>query len=140
LYICVQFLNTAFQKPQKMDKQNKIEESEEALFVLREIERNPKATQRDLSRNLEISLGKINFLINSLIKKGIIEIKNFKNNKNKLAYMYLLTPQGIKTKLDLTHKFFILKSQEYERLKEEVESLKKVTPSVAPIPLEKETV
>lgn len=99
--------------------------SEKTLLVLREIEHNPRVTQRKLAQKLEISLGKINFLVNALIDKGIIEIKNFKNSKRKLAYMYLLTPQGIKTKLQLTHKFFIWKTEEYERLREEIESLKR---------------
>ena len=105
----------------------KIFDSEKTLHVLREIEQNPQITQRVLAQKLEISLGKINFLIRALIDKGIIEIKNFKNSKNKLAYMYLLTPHGMKTKIELTHKFFLWKTQEYERLKEEIERLRKET-------------
>lgn len=115
-----------------MDNSVKIFDSEKTLHVLQEIERNPQITQRDLAQKLEISLGKINFLIRALIDKGLIEIKNFKNSKNKLAYMYLLTPQGIKIKLQLTHKFFIWKTQEYERLKEEIERLKKEAHSILP--------
>ncbi len=110
-----------------MDNSVKIFDSEKTLHVLQEIERNPKSTQRDLAQKLEISLGKLNYLVKSLIDKGIIEIKNFKNAKNKLAYMYLLTPQGIKIKIQLTQKFFIWKTQEYEKLKEEMERLKKET-------------
>lgn len=113
-----------------MDNSVKIFDSEKTLHILKEIESNPQITQRVLAQRLEISLGKINFLINSLIKKGIIEAKNFKNAKNKLAYMYLLTPKGIKTKLELTYKFFVWKTQEYQRLKEEIESLKKEVPFV----------
>ncbi len=108
-----------------MDDQIKIFNSEKTLHILKEIERNPQVTQRHLSQKLDISLGKINFLLNALIDKGIIEMKNFKNSKSKAAYMYLLTPHGLKTKFELTHKFFIWKTQEYERLKEEIESLKK---------------
>lgn len=108
-----------------MDNSVKIFDTEKTLRVLKEIERNPQITQRVLAQKLEISLGKINFLINALIKKGVIEAKNFKNAKNKLGYMYLLTPVGIKTKLEFTHKFLVWKTQEYERLKEEIESLKK---------------
>ncbi len=115
-----------------MDNSVKIFDSEKTLHVLQEIERNPKVTQRGLAQKLEISLGKINFLINALIDKGIIEIKNFKNAKNKLAYMYLLTPQGIKIKIQLTHKFFIWKTQEYEKLKEEIERLKKEAAVILP--------
>lgn len=108
-----------------MDKQNSILDSEKTLYILKEIERNPQATQRDLAQKLEISLGKINFLINALIDKGLIEIKNFKNSKNKLAYKYLLTTHGLKVKLQLIQKFFIWKTQEYEKLREEIELLRK---------------
>jgi EPS-associated MarR family transcriptional regulator len=115
-----------------MNNSVKIFDSEKTLHVLQEIERNPKVTQRDLAQKLEISLGKINFLINALIDKGIIEIKNFKNSKNKFAYMYLLTSEGIKIKIQLTHKFFIWKTQEYEKLKEEIERLKKEASVILP--------
>jgi len=120
-----------------MDRETKIFQSEKTLHVLKEIERNPQVTQRDLAQKLKISLGKINYLLNALIDKGIIEIKNFKNSRNKLAYMYLLTTHGIKIKLELTHQFFLWKTQEYERLREEIESLKK---EVAVNPSEKELV
>jgi len=106
-----------------MNNKNDILETEKTLQIIREIEHNPQTTQRNLAQKLEVSLGKINFLVNVLIEKGIIEIKNFKNSKNKLAYMYLLTPDGIKIKLQLTRKFFAWKTQEYEKLREEIERL-----------------
>lgn len=108
-----------------MDKQNNILDSEKTLYILKEIELNPQATQRALAQKLEVSLGKINFLINALIDKGLIEIKNFKNSKNKLAYKYLLTTHGLKVKLQLIQKFFIWKTQEYEKLRDEIELLRK---------------
>lgn len=104
---------------------NDILNHEKTLYVIKELEQNPTVTQRDLAKKLDVSLGKINFLINAPIDKGIIEAKNFKNSKNKLAYTYLLTPHGIKIKLELTHKFFTWKLQEYERLKQEIEYFKK---------------
>ncbi|MFH1889005.1 MAG: MarR family EPS-associated transcriptional regulator [Candidatus Omnitrophota bacterium] len=113
-----------------MNNSVKIIDSEKTLRVLREIERNPQITQRDLAQKLEISLGKINFLVRALIDKGIIEIKNFKNSKNKLAYTYLLTPHGLKIKIQLTHKFFVWKAQEYEELKKEIERLNNKTPVI----------
>jgi len=100
-------------------------ESEHALQILKELESNPEATQRHLAQKLEISLGKVNFLVNALIDKGIIEAKNFKNSKQKLAYMYLLTPKGIKIKLELIRKFLVWKTQEYQRLKEDIVRLKR---------------
>jgi len=108
-----------------MSEKTHLLESEQVFKIIREIEQNSQVTQRDLAKKLELSLGKVNFLINSIIDKGIIEVKNFKNARNKLAYMYLLTPAGIKIKLDLVQKFIIWKTQEYEKLKNEVESLKK---------------
>ncbi len=108
-----------------MNNKTDILELEHTLQIIKEIESNPKITQRHLAQKLEISLGKINFMIKALIKKGIIEAKNFKNSKNKLAYMYLLTPHGIKTKVQLIHEFLTWKVQEYERLKKEIEDFRK---------------
>ena len=97
---------------------------EHTLLVLKELEKNPSTTQRYLSQELGISLGKVNFMLNALIEKGIIEAKNFKNAKHKLAYMYLLTPHGIKTKFNLTQQFIVWKTQQYDRLKAEIDDLK----------------
>ncbi len=108
-----------------MNNKPNIFDSEETLQIIKEIEANPTVTQRHLSQKLEISLGKINFLLNALIDKGIVKIRNFKNSKNKLAYLYLLTPRGIKTKFQLTRKFFIWKTQEFKRLKREIKYFKK---------------
>ena len=81
-------------------------------------------TQRDLALKLKISLGKINYFINALIDKGIIEAKNFKNAKNRLGYVYLLTPEGIRIKLQLIQQFLEWKTIEYEKLKTELEIYK----------------
>lgn len=97
---------------------------ERILHVIKELEQNPSITQRDLALKLKISLGKINYFINALIDKGIIEAKNFKNAKNKLGYMYLLTPEGIRIKFQLIQQFLEWKTREYERLKEELEDYK----------------
>ena len=97
---------------------------EKILHVIKELEQNPAITQRDLALKLKISLGKINYFINALIDKGIIEAKNFKNAKNKLGYMYLLTPEGIRIKFQLIQQFLDWKTREYERLKEELEDYK----------------
>jgi EPS-associated MarR family transcriptional regulator len=104
---------------------NSVLEQEKTLTVIKELEQNPRITQRDLAQKLDISLGKMNFLLNALIEKGVIEAKNFKNSKNKLAYMYLLTSRGVKIKIDLMQKFFIWKLQEFERLKREIKDFKK---------------
>ena len=97
--------------------------SELQFRVLRLLESNPHLTQRELSKSLGVSLGGINYCLNALVAKGSVKIKNFKNNKNKWVYAYLLTPQGIAEKTALTGSFLRRKIQEYEGLKAEIESL-----------------
>ena len=93
------------------------------LNVLRHLETEQKVSQRDLSNSLGISLGKVNFILRALIDKGIIKAKNFKNNKNKRAYAYYLTREGIEEKSKLTIKFFQRKMSEYDDLKRELKAL-----------------
>ena len=100
-------------------------ESEEALSVLREIEADPEMTQRALSLRLGLSLGKINFLVKALIEKGLIKAENFKNSKNKSAYLYTLTPRGLEEKTRATYHFLKRKIEEYENLEVEIKQLKK---------------
>lgn len=102
---------------------------EKILHVIKELELNPSLTQRELSQKLNISLGRINFFLNALIDKGIIEAKNFKNSKNKLGYMYILTPHGIRIKFQLIQQFFDWKTREYERLKAELETYREMLSS-----------
>ena len=66
--------------------------------ILRVIVNQPKSTQRDLAKRLNLSLGKVNYCIKALKQKGYIKIKNFKKNPNKISYAYILTPKGIKEK------------------------------------------
>jgi EPS-associated MarR family transcriptional regulator len=98
--------------------------SELQFRVLRLLESNPHLTQRELSKSLGVSLGGVNYCINALVAKGSVKIHNFKNNKNKWVYAYLLTPQGVAEKTALTSSFLKRKMQEYEGLKAEIESLK----------------
>lgn len=114
-----------------MDKHTRILNSEQSLQLLKEIEQTPGLTQRDLSKKLNLSLGKINFLIKALVAKGIIKTQNFKNSKNKLAYLYLITPRGLQAKLELTHKFLNHKIEEYEKLRREIEALNREVNSTA---------
>ena len=94
------------------------------LKVLRHLEDNPDVTQRELAVALGISLGKTNYCLKALINKGLIKAKNFKNNDNKRAYLYILTPKGIETKTRISVKFLRRKIEEYEALSMEIEQLK----------------
>ena len=68
------------------------------LDLLRKLESNPQLTQRDLSREMGVSLGKVNYCMKKMTEKGLIKLTNFSSNPNKMGYTYLLTPQGIDEK------------------------------------------
>lgn len=91
------------------------------LDVLRKIGSNPKSSQRQLAKELGFSLGKLNYCINALKDKGLIKIKNFKANRNKISYVYILTPKGLSEKTRLTINFMKRKMTEYDELKKEIE-------------------
>lgn len=93
--------------------------------ILKLVETNPAISQRELAQQLGVSLGKVNFCLKALIEKGLLKATNFRNNKNKLAYMYLLTPSGIEEKANITMRFLKYKLQEYEALQEEIEELRR---------------
>jgi EPS-associated MarR family transcriptional regulator len=93
--------------------------------VLRLLEMNPHLSQRDVARALDVSLGKINYCLRALIQKGWIKVSNFKNSRNKAAYMYLLTPQGIEQKSHMALRFLHRKVREYEELKGEIRKLRR---------------
>ena len=94
------------------------------LELLRKLEENPEYTQRELSQEMGVSLGKINYCMKKLIEKGWIKLSNFSHNPNKVGYIYLLTPKGIEQKGSLTISFLKIKLQEYEMLKNEISKLK----------------
>ena len=99
-------------------------EREEILNLFREIKKTPEMTQRELSYKLGISLGKVNLLINALIRKGLIKVHNFKNSKNKKAYLYYITPKGFEEKARITYYFLKRKLKEYEDIEREIKILK----------------
>ena len=92
--------------------------------LLKMLEANPKLSQRELANRLGISLGKVNFCLKALVKKGSLKVNNFRNSDNKLAYAYFLTPHGVDEKAHMTVTFLQYKMQEYNRLREEIEDLK----------------
>ena len=88
--------------------------SQDQLEILRKINKKPKLSQRELAKELGFSLGKLNYCIKELKKKGLVKIENFKKNPNKLNYIYLLTPKGVSEKTKLTINFMKKKAKEYE--------------------------
>tara|TARA_B100001250_G_scaffold363810_1_gene343392 strand:+ start:36 stop:347 length:312 start_codon:yes stop_codon:yes gene_type:complete len=101
---------------------NEIENEEDKLKVLRKIKNKPSSSQRILAAELGFSLGKLNYCIKALKQKGLIKINNFKKNKNKLNYLYILTPKGIDYRVQLTLRFMKRKMEEYDELKKELKN------------------
>ena len=101
-------------------------DTETDLEILRNIEANPKLTQRQIAKDLGMSLGKTNYLIQALLKRGLVKVNNFKTSDNKLGYLYLLTPEGIEAKRKLTMVFLQRKSEEFDKLKQEMERIDKI--------------
>jgi EPS-associated MarR family transcriptional regulator len=93
--------------------------------ILKILEANPEVSQRDLARALNISLGRVNFCLKALIEKGLLKASNFRNSQNKLAYMYLLTPNGIEEKSAITAQFLKIKMREYADLEAEIDQLRR---------------
>jgi EPS-associated MarR family transcriptional regulator len=96
-----------------------------SYHLLKTLEKTPDLSQRALANRLGVSLGKVNFCLNALVEKGFLKVKNFRNSENKLAYAYLLTPQGVDQKARMTVDFLQIKLREYECLRSEIEELER---------------
>jgi EPS-associated MarR family transcriptional regulator len=92
--------------------------------VLREVQNNPRLTQRSLAKSLDISLGRANYVLSGLVTKGIIKAKKLKNHPDKIRWQYILTSQGIQEKIRITRDYLSRRLDEYERLQREIEFLR----------------
>ena len=97
-----------------------MKDKQDHFNVLRKINKNPESTQRELAQELGFSLGKLNYCLRALKNKGLIKMKNFEKNPNKINYIYVLTPRGIAEKTKLTINFMKRKMEEYDDLKAEL--------------------
>ena len=103
---------------------NKIKD-ELDLAVLKRLSSDGNTSQRNLSEEMNVSLGGINYCLRALIEKGLVKAKNFRKSNNKLAYLYLLTPNGISEKMRLTRKFLAIKKSEYLKIQTQIKLLEK---------------
>ena len=101
--------------------------TETHLKILKHIESNPHISQRKLANELGVSVGKINYCVRALIVKGLVKVSNFKRSPNKKAYLYLLTQKGLEEKTKLTASFLKRKIVEHEKIRQEIEQLKRDT-------------
>ena len=101
---------------------NKNKKNQDYLNILRKINQENEISQRGLAKSLGFSLGKLNYCLKALQKKGLVKIENFKRNPNKINYFYVLTPAGIAEKTKLTLNFMKRKMKEYDELKRELDN------------------
>jgi EPS-associated MarR family transcriptional regulator len=101
--------------------------NEPQFKTLRELEKDSTLSQRDLSKKVGLSVGRVNYIIKALLEKGYIRARRFKNSKNKIGYMYILTPKGISERIVQTQTFLQKKNEEYIKLRQEIETLKEET-------------
>jgi EPS-associated MarR family transcriptional regulator len=94
------------------------------LELLRLLEQHPEYSQRQLAVALGVSLGKTHYLLKALLGKGWVKAKNFRRSDQKLGYLYVLTPQGVRQRLQLTQAFLVRKEREYEMLKHQITLLR----------------
>ena len=94
------------------------------LRVLRALETNPELSQRQLAAELGVSLGGVNYALRALVERGFVKADIFRKSGNKIAYLYVLTPQGVAEKGSLATAFLGQKLEEYEMLRQEIEALK----------------
>ena len=97
-----------------------MKDNNDQFEVLRKLHKNPEATQRELASELGFSLGKLNYCLKELKHKGLVKIDNFKKNKNKIGYIYILTPRGIDHRIKLSIQFMKRKMKEYDELNKEI--------------------
>jgi EPS-associated MarR family transcriptional regulator len=89
--------------------------------LMRALEDNPGMSQRELARRLDVSLGRVNYCLQALVRRGLVKARNFSKSENKVAYMYLLTPRGLEQKTKLAVRFLKAKTAEFEALRLEIE-------------------
>jgi EPS-associated MarR family transcriptional regulator len=94
----------------------------EALEILRHAEKH--TSQSSLAAEIGYSVGKVNYILKALSKKGLIKAERFAKSENKKGYMYLLTKKGVEEKIKLTEKFIERKKREYEELQLELNKMK----------------
>lgn len=101
-----------------------VQQREDVHFrVLHLLTSRPDASQREIASELGVSLGAVNYCVNALLEKGHIKLANFRASKNKLGYVYVLTPEGIANRARLATRFIERKAAEYEAIKAELEAL-----------------
>jgi EPS-associated MarR family transcriptional regulator len=97
---------------------------EAQLALLRLLNKQPELSQRELSQALGLSLGKTHYILHALLDRGLVKVRNFRRNDNKLGYAYFLTPTGLREKMSMTRRFLGRKEAEFEKLQSAIAALR----------------
>lgn len=98
--------------------------------ILRLLEEEPELSQREIAERVGFSLGKTNYCLKGLIEKGWVKVQNFRNSKNKIAYLYKLTPAGVSEKFRVTRRFLSRKLREHDAITRDIERLQREVQSL----------
>ena len=113
--------------PQPKNSEDITFQDELRLRVMRVLEENPEASQRQIASELNVSLGGVNYCLKALVDRGLVKLGNFAKSDRKIGYAYFLTPEGMTEKAKITARFLKRKMAEYEQLQVEIEQLKAET-------------
>ena len=102
---------------------NNIDDHEIRYRLFKLLDDDPNLTQRKMAEQMGISLGKFNYCLNELAKKGFVKINRFKSSDNKVSYMYILTPRGVEEKSKITIRFLKLKMQEFQKIEQQIKEI-----------------
>lgn len=91
--------------------------------VLRLLQNDPALSNREISRQLGVSVGGVHYCLKALADKGMIKMQNFRASDKKLHYAYIVTPKGISERALLAGRFLQRKRAEYEALKAEIDTI-----------------
>ena len=111
---------------------NDAKDNEISLNLLKLLKNNPELTQRQMNKEMGVSLGKINYYISELVKEGLIKIEKFKKTEKKSRYLYRLTPEGLEEIARLTLSFLSIRMNEYNRIKKEIKHLSEYISKIDP--------
>lgn len=99
--------------------------SDSHLAILKLLQAHPEYSQRQLSAALGLSLGKTHYILKALLDKGMVKVNNFRRSDRKLGYLYILTPQGVRHRAQLTRDFLAHKQSQFESLRQEIALLER---------------
>ena len=102
---------------------NTVNDQEISYRLFKILKENPHLTQRQMAGQMGISLGKFNYCLTEVVKKGFVKMDRFRSSANKSAYMYILTPRGLEEKAKVTTRFLHRKMEEFEEIKKQIEEL-----------------